>query len=677
MRPLPTAETAALERFLDHALGDRVPTTVTPMTGGGSCEIFALDRGPARWVLRRAPRHASSDTAHDVLREFRILDAIKDEPVSIARPVVACADATVFGSPFYVMERIDGRPILQSVPGAWASAPETHGRALEELVDALVAIHAVDWRACGLDDMARTGDRAQNGDYLARQLTRRLAQLDSYGGRDLPGARAVAAWLDAHRPPAQPFALCHGDYKLDNVLFAPEPPPRLLAVVDWEMAAIGDPLVDLAWALIFHPGPEGTMRLGLARRAHHRRRAPAGPPRARRAVRDALGPGPVRTRLVRRVRALEARRRAGGQLREVRARTVRQTNPRILRVTGRSVARERRRRDRQRSDHLMRAWQVQGTGEPIDVLHEIELEPPEPGPGQIRIRVTAAGIGLPDVFMCRGTYPLTPPLPFVSGQEATGVVTALGEGVDCSIGDHIMCVTAFWMGHGSFAEECLVATDSVFPIPDGLTDAEAAGFWIPHLTAWTGLVDRGRLQSGDALAVLGAAGGSGIAAVQLGRALGARVIAVVSNDERAEFCLTLGADATVNHRNGALAAALRDANGGRGIDLVYDPVGGTLAEESMQALGRNGRLLAVGFASGAWPRVAAHDLVVTNTSLVGVFAGGYTREELDAIHANLTTLVRNGRLRNAVSAEIPFAELPAALQRMADRAVVGKLVVVL
>ena len=147
--------------------------------------------------------------------------------------------------------------------------------------------------------------------------------------------------------------------------------------------------------------------------------------------------------------------------------------------------------------------------------------------------------------MCRGTYPLTPPLPFTSGQEATGTVTAVGEGVDladrCT---RIMCVTMFWKGHGSFAEECLVAADSRFPIPDGLTDAEAAGFWIPHLTAWIGLVDRGRLAAGDWLAVLGAAGGSGIAAVQLGQALGARVIAVVSDDERAAFCRELGADAT-------------------------------------------------------------------------------------------------------------------------------------
>ena len=252
-------DTGALERYLNERLGGPVPIALEPIQGGGSCEVFALDRGPCRWVLRRAPRHASSATAHDVLREFRILDAIKDQAVRIARPVLSCSDAEVFRAPFYVMERIPGTPIRATVPPGWASAPTTHGVALVELIDALVAIHAVDWEACGLGDLARRGD------YLPQQLARWVAQLDGYGGRDLPAARRIAAWLGEHLPVPQRSALCHGDYKLDNVLFADDPPPRLLAVVDWEMAAIGDPLVDLAWALIFHPGPEGTMPLGRAK----------------------------------------------------------------------------------------------------------------------------------------------------------------------------------------------------------------------------------------------------------------------------------------------------------------------------------------------------------------------------------------------------------------------------
>ncbi|HEY3674148.1 MAG TPA: NADPH:quinone oxidoreductase family protein [Acidimicrobiia bacterium] len=325
----------------------------------------------------------------------------------------------------------------------------------------------------------------------------------------------------------------------------------------------------------------------------------------------------------------------------------------------------------------MRAWEVQAAGEPAQVLHLVERDLPEPGPGEVRIRVTAAGLGLPDVFMCRGTYPLTPPLPFTSGQEATGVVTALGEGVDrLALGDHIMCVTQFIGGNGSFAEECLAAAEGAFPVPEGLSAAEAAGFWIPHVTGWIGLVDRGRIAEGDELVVLGAAGGSGIAAVQLGRALGARVTAVVSDDEKAAFCRGLGADVTLNHRDGPVAPRLRELTDGRGVDLVYDPVGGALAEDAASALTRNGRLLAVGFASGEWPRFATHDLVITNRSLVGVFAGGYSRDELDDIHAHLAALVGDGRLRNAITDQVSFDELPQALQRMADRGVVGKLVMV-
>jgi NADPH2:quinone reductase len=237
-----------------------------------------------------------------------------------------------------------------------------------------------------------------------------------------------------------------------------------------------------------------------------------------------------------------------------------------------------------------------------------------------------------------------------------------------------MSVTAFTQGDGSFAEECLVLGDSTFAVPDGLTDTQAAGFWIPHLTGWIGLVERGGVAAGDWLAVLGAAGGSGIAAVQLGRALGASVIAIVGDEERAEFCRGLGAEMTINHRNGPLAPALRDATGGHGVDLLYDPVGGALAEDAAGALARHGRLLAVGFASGSWPRVETLNLVVTNSSLIGVFAGGYVRAELDAIHARLSALIADGRLANAITAEVPFAELPAALQRLADRAVIGKLV---
>ena len=275
--------------------------------------------------------------------------------------------------------------------------------------------------------------------------------------------------------------------------------------------------------------------------------------------------------------------------------------------------------------------------------------------------------------MCRGVYPLTPPLPFTPGQEVTGVVTAVGEGVDRRIGEHVMGVTIFYMGHGSFAEECLMQDATAYPVPKGLSDASAAGFWIPHITAWTALVERAQIAEGESLVVLGAAGGSGIAAVQLGKALGARVIAVVSDEAKAEFCRGLGADGVIVPGGEPVADRVREATGG-GADVIFDPVGGDLAEDAVSGLARNGRFLLIGFASGRWPSVPAHDLVVANTSLVGVIAGGQTSEELDTIHARLSGLIADGRLQDAVTATFPFAELPTALQQIADRAVIGKLV---
>lgn len=320
----------------------------------------------------------------------------------------------------------------------------------------------------------------------------------------------------------------------------------------------------------------------------------------------------------------------------------------------------------------MRAWRVEKHGEPADVLQLADADVPEPGPGQVRIRVAAAGIGLPDVLMCRGSYALVPALPFTPGQEAAGVVTAVGEGVDLPIGAAVMAVTAFPSGHGAFAEECLAKADSVFAVPPGLDVTAAAGFWIPHLTGWLGLVDRGRLAAGEWLAVLGAAGSSGLAAVQLGRVLGARVIAVVGDDRRADLCRGLGAETVVNHRTGPLGPALREITGGHGVDTIYDPVGGTTAADAAGALTRGGRLLAVGNAGGTWPRIPAERLVMTNTSVVGVYTGSYSYAERNAVHTRLCELLADGRLHTAATT-VPFHDLPAALEQIAGRTAAGKL----
>lgn len=328
----------------------------------------------------------------------------------------------------------------------------------------------------------------------------------------------------------------------------------------------------------------------------------------------------------------------------------------------------------------MKAWQVHGTGEPTDVLRQVDCDPPDPGPEQVRIRVAAAGLGLPDVLMCRGTYPLTPPLPFTPGQELVGTVTAVGPGVDIAIGTRVLGVSDFVSGNGSFATEALAHAGNVFPAPAAMDDDAAAGFWIPNMTAWIGLVDRGGLKAGQRLAVLGAAGGSGIAAVQLGKALGAQVHAVVSDERRAGFCRSLGADHVVlaNGETAAdgtpLAHALREATDWAGLDVIFDPVGGAQGTAAMGALARDGRHLAVGFASGTWPTPDVPMMVMTNTTLVGVLAAGYSRAHLEGILRGLSELVGTGAIRHAVGERVSFNDIPDALTRLGGRKVLGKIV---
>lgn len=329
----------------------------------------------------------------------------------------------------------------------------------------------------------------------------------------------------------------------------------------------------------------------------------------------------------------------------------------------------------------MKAWQVDGAGEPADVMRMVERQLPDPGPGQVKIEVSAAGIGLPDVLMCRGSYPLTPPGPFTPGQELAGIVIAVGPGVDLPVGARVMGVSDFMNGNGSFAGEALAAADTVHPVPDAMDDVAAAGFWIPNMTAWIGLVDRGQLQAGQRLVVLGAAGSSGIAAVQLGKALGAEVVAVAGDESRAEFCRSYGADHAVVCRGDTatdgrpLAQVLRELTDWQGVDMVFDPVGGAQGTNAMGALARDGKHLAVGFASGTWPTVEVQMMTLTNTSLVGVLAAGYSRDHTDRILQGLTTLVNRGELRRTVLETVPFDEVPGALTRVAARTTRGKCVV--
>jgi len=321
----------------------------------------------------------------------------------------------------------------------------------------------------------------------------------------------------------------------------------------------------------------------------------------------------------------------------------------------------------------MRAWQVVGAGPPSQVLAIGEVTLGSPPPGFVRVRVESCGVGLPDVFMCQGSYALTPKRPFTPGQELAGVVLEVGEGARAKVGTRVMAVSGFYLGHGGFAEEAWANDEFCFPVPDDMSSDEGAAFLIPYHTAYVGLVRRGALRAGETLLVLGGAGGTGSAAIQLGAALGARVIATARGEDRQAFCRSLGADVAIDPGAG-LGEAVRAATGGKGADVVYDPVGGEAFEAATRCVAHEGRMLLIGFASGRWGRVDPAHMVMHNYTVVGVIPSGYGREHKAADQSELLAHRARGALRVPLEPPVPFAELPQALERLAARSVLGKLV---
>ncbi|NND68919.1 MAG: NADPH:quinone oxidoreductase family protein [Halioglobus sp.] len=325
----------------------------------------------------------------------------------------------------------------------------------------------------------------------------------------------------------------------------------------------------------------------------------------------------------------------------------------------------------------MKAWIVSDIGAPQEVIAPGEREQPVPGPGEALLKVGAAGLGLPDVLMCRGKYAMSPPLPFVPGQEVAGEVVAVGENCSYAVGERVMGVTAFYHGHGSFAEYCIAPDFSLYPIPHGMDDNRAAGFTIPYHTAWVGLVERGALAEGEVLLVHGAAGGSGAAAIHLGKALGATVIATASSADKLAYAAAQGADHCINYADADFVAAVNEITAGRGADVVYDPVGGATYERSLECIASGGRLLAIGYASGRWGVADGRTLVARNASAIGVYVGAYGHEQMQGCHAALVELCAAGRLDPAPETVIGFDELGEYLERLAGRRALGKVVMAL
>ena len=323
----------------------------------------------------------------------------------------------------------------------------------------------------------------------------------------------------------------------------------------------------------------------------------------------------------------------------------------------------------------MHAWLCENpTG--VDALSWKDLPTPVPGAGEVLIEIKAASLNFPDLLIVQNKYQMKPPLPFVPGSEYAGVVQALGSGVShLQVGQHVACLS----GTGGFASHALAPAALCMPLPDGFGFVDAAAFIMIYATSHHALVDRAQLKPGETVLVLGAAGGVGTSAIQIAKALGARVIAAVSTDEKCALCTAIGADATINYSRQDLREAIKLLTGGKGPDVIYDPVGGAMAEPAFRSIAWRGRYLVVGFADGAIPSLPLNLTLLKGASIVGVFWGGFAKNEPKAnalAMAELAQWYGQGKIKPVIDCTMPMAELKAAYARMGSRRVMGKLVMV-
>lgn len=304
-----------------------------------------------------------------------------------------------------------------------------------------------------------------------------------------------------------------------------------------------------------------------------------------------------------------------------------------------------------------------------------EVASPVPKKNEILLDVQAAGVNFPDTLIIEGKYQFQPPLPFSPGGEVAGVVAAVGEKAGAfKVGDRVMALT----GWGSFAEQVAVPFYNVLPIPASMDFTTAAAFGMTYGTSMHALRQRGQLQAGETLLVLGASGGVGLAAVEIGKAMGARVIAAASSAGKLAVAKAAGADELIDYSQASLRDEIKRLTGGQGVDVIYDPVGGELFEQAVRGLAWNGRLLVVGFASGTIPQLAANLVLLKGAAVLGVFWGAFAQRQPEDNAANFRQLFAwhaEGKLKPLVSQTYPLAEAGAAIERLGQRQAVGKLVV--
>ena len=312
---------------------------------------------------------------------------------------------------------------------------------------------------------------------------------------------------------------------------------------------------------------------------------------------------------------------------------------------------------------------------PLENLHVGELPDPMPGAGEVLIEVRAAGVNFPDVLIVQGKYQFKPEPPFAPGGEVAGVVRAVGPGVErFKAGDRVLAT----MISGGYAELAVAKERQVLRLPEGLGDEVASAFALTYGTSYHALKDRAALKPGETLLVLGAAGGVGLAAVELGAVMGARVIAAASSDDKLAMTREHGAHETINYATEDLRARIKDLTAGRGVDVIYDPVGGDMAETALRSIAWEGRFLVVGFAAGEIPKLPLNLVLLKGCQVVGVFWGSFAEREPQRNEANLEEMVgwyREGRIRPHIDGTYPLEQSIDALRRIAARQVRGKLVI--
>ena len=323
----------------------------------------------------------------------------------------------------------------------------------------------------------------------------------------------------------------------------------------------------------------------------------------------------------------------------------------------------------------MHAWICENpTG--VDALQWKELPTPVPKAGEVLIEIKAASLNFPDLLIVQNKYQMKPELPFVPGSEYAGVIAAVGEGVThLKVGQSVACLS----GTGGFGTHTIAPAALCMPLPPGFPHVDAAAFIMIYATSHHALVDRAQLKAGETVLVLGAAGGVGTSAIQIAKAMGARVIAAASTDEKCELCKSIGADATINYSKQDLREAIKAATAGKGPDVIYDPVGGEYAEPAFRSIGWRGRYLVVGFAAGPIPSLPLNLPLLKGASVVGVFWGGFAKAEPKANAAMMGELARwyaEGKIKPVIDRTMPMAELKSAYAHMGSRGVKGKLVMV-